>query len=590
MEPVNNSSLPLGLIETTREIFLEVASYPVLPPEKIQAYWNAYTITFRTVVDPTALRLENFWWHVWGSDRRYLPGPVLARLFKEFALGPTFAPLVQSQRPPLTWKPTSDQNHNQQQKSSPSESRKERGSASSSSKYPPAPRPILKKNRGPSGSGPRPTARFLDPPTTHERKPGGDNSSPPDTAAAAPREIPSSTSHKQDDAEPQAAIPQDTPSSAAKPEPGPLKEMPPPPKPPPKRRTSSTPAASTSGTDMRPPRQTSPASGGKVTLPTGKKIVASTAASRRRPIMPRRQSSQSTAGSPTTRLVSPVGTTAVKQGGTRRPSTEAKASEETAITESPQASESQLSEKAADKRPMREPSQTSPQKASPSLRPTTKSSSTQQKTVQTDGPWNQPEKPLPTRRRGSAKQEAPQPQVKAVMQTQVIYGFNPPCQRPALQEKQNVPQTKVAQNNAQITQSRPPVAGFVTEAAQQQQQQQQQRAGNRNTRGNTDRIRSYIEVMAAPSAAGVITPTNVEGRIASDTLIYPDTLPEARDLPDKVRYAKPPLSSVLEPKFKPTPRDPKPHLQFGRSRSELFLLLERSGGSNGGSAASRPPV
>ncbi|KAK3338634.1 hypothetical protein B0T25DRAFT_72297 [Lasiosphaeria hispida] len=85
--------LPKGILENTSEIYAEVASYPVVPPEKIWQYWNVYTTTFRRLVDPTAYRLENFWWHVWGSDRRNLSGPALARLFEEFSMGPTFVPL-----------------------------------------------------------------------------------------------------------------------------------------------------------------------------------------------------------------------------------------------------------------------------------------------------------------------------------------------------------------------------------------------------------------------------------------------------------------------------------------------------------------
>jgi len=32
--------LPKGILENTREIYAEVASYPVVPPEKIWQYWN----------------------------------------------------------------------------------------------------------------------------------------------------------------------------------------------------------------------------------------------------------------------------------------------------------------------------------------------------------------------------------------------------------------------------------------------------------------------------------------------------------------------------------------------------------------------
>lgn len=52
--------------------------------------------------DPTACRLENFWWHVWGSDRRNLSGETIARLWKDIASGPTFVPLIgPPQRPQM---------------------------------------------------------------------------------------------------------------------------------------------------------------------------------------------------------------------------------------------------------------------------------------------------------------------------------------------------------------------------------------------------------------------------------------------------------------------------------------------------------
>lgn len=106
--------MPEGFFGNTQEIYAEVASYPVVPPEKIKQYWHGrtaspqqtwpskwtnmglqvYTTTFRRLFDPSAFRLENFWWHVWGSERlRGLSGPVLAKLFEEFSDGPTFMPL-----------------------------------------------------------------------------------------------------------------------------------------------------------------------------------------------------------------------------------------------------------------------------------------------------------------------------------------------------------------------------------------------------------------------------------------------------------------------------------------------------------------
>ncbi len=109
--------LPKGIVENTAEVYAEVASYAVVPPEKIWEHWHGtsailfptynlggppwltrnaplvYTITHRRLVDPTASRLENFWWHVWGSDRRYLSGHALAELYEEISTGPTFVPL-----------------------------------------------------------------------------------------------------------------------------------------------------------------------------------------------------------------------------------------------------------------------------------------------------------------------------------------------------------------------------------------------------------------------------------------------------------------------------------------------------------------
>ncbi len=52
-----------------------------------------YTTTNRKLIDPTARRLENFWWHVWGSDRKHLSGRALAQIYKEISTGPTFMPL-----------------------------------------------------------------------------------------------------------------------------------------------------------------------------------------------------------------------------------------------------------------------------------------------------------------------------------------------------------------------------------------------------------------------------------------------------------------------------------------------------------------
>lgn len=52
-----------------------------------------YTTTKRRLLDPTAERLENYWWRIWGSDKRELKGQTVARLFAEISDGHAFVPL-----------------------------------------------------------------------------------------------------------------------------------------------------------------------------------------------------------------------------------------------------------------------------------------------------------------------------------------------------------------------------------------------------------------------------------------------------------------------------------------------------------------
>ncbi|PSR93874.1 hypothetical protein BD289DRAFT_495446 [Coniella lustricola] len=137
--------LPPGLLFDSPAIYAEVAKLPIVPLEDVRRHWHTYTSMSKKSCDPTAYRLENFWWHVWGSDRRHLSGKTLARLWQDIASGPTAVPLRTPQWPfDLVANLT------------PSSSR-------------PAPaHPILKKPRGPSTSGPRPTARFADVPDSED--------------------------------------------------------------------------------------------------------------------------------------------------------------------------------------------------------------------------------------------------------------------------------------------------------------------------------------------------------------------------------------------------------------------------------------
>ncbi|KFG79990.1 hypothetical protein MANI_111383 [Metarhizium anisopliae] len=100
MEPGIPMILPKGIVINTTDIYKEVASYPIVPAHKIWEYWHVYTTTNKKLKDPTARRLENFWWQVWGSDRRYLSGRALAKIYEDISLGPAIVPL---HGPPNRW-------------------------------------------------------------------------------------------------------------------------------------------------------------------------------------------------------------------------------------------------------------------------------------------------------------------------------------------------------------------------------------------------------------------------------------------------------------------------------------------------------
>ncbi|KAK7422318.1 hypothetical protein QQZ08_009540 [Neonectria magnoliae] len=232
--------LPKGIVMNTKNIYKEVADYSTVPPDKVWEYWHVYTTTNKRLKDPTACRLENFWWHVWGSNRRFLKGSTLAKLYEDISVGPTFVPLkgppnrwegpdippiirqlmeaVQAEMPPLP----------PPQESRPLTKPSDSGlrTLSSSASKPPPPHPILKKARGPSSSGPRPTARFVSP---HE--------------SADEDEIPSS--------------------------------------------------GSTAATISEAPVYVVSSPKKKVSVPPTKKFVAVSAASKRRPSLPKRQSADS---------------------------------------------------------------------------------------------------------------------------------------------------------------------------------------------------------------------------------------------------------------------------------------------------------
>ncbi|KAK0628632.1 hypothetical protein B0T17DRAFT_160373 [Bombardia bombarda] len=562
--------LPKGFVENTREIYAEVASYPVVPPEKIWQYWNVYTTTFRRLVDPTAYRLENFWWHVWGSDRRQLSGPALARLFEEFSSGPTFVPLRgpsnRYEGPPipspsqralerlnaqyLQHVDQGQQQQSQQQSSSPKSNVK---SPTPSSSRPPPPHPILKKSRGPSASGPRPTARFvLPPPSDEEDAKDGSEASPSSTVVAMsdmqPPPLPPTTKLEK------PAAPAAPPTRV---------EMPPPPVPLSVKRQA--PAASLAassaslsktlveppsvplkpgtvtaspvaapGAKSRPPPAVSPGKGEKNSTPI-KTIVASTAASRRRAVLPRRQSSQSSAGSDASSRETSASAIAERRTGNHRAAPRSVVEQPGQSSQESSGSSSQasvlmmMSSKAAGKQPAKPSSKRSTPRGSP---------------AQTDGHQD------------------------CLVVVHHAHGILPQRRSTWDARGSQAAQKLTEHRNGALT-GAVPVAGFVTDLA-----------GAGSVAPRMARSRSNINTATQPLVGISIVATSnttAEGQFDSD-LSSPGSKihQEAHDIPDNVMLpSRLSSSSLLEMSFTPTPSNPAPRIPFGRSRSQLKILLER---------------
>ncbi|KAL1839304.1 hypothetical protein VTJ49DRAFT_1667 [Mycothermus thermophilus] len=670
-----DAAIPLVIFENTREVYAEVASYPVVPPEKIKQYWNAYTTTFRRLFDPSAFRLENFWWHVWGSERlRNLSGPRLAKLYEEFSNGPTFVPIppppnpfirrsqvcvtaleatpmLTTSQPPVPRQQQNDENRAQptqneespRQESAPTEGKKE---PTPSSSRPPPPHPILKKSRGPSASGPRPTARFASPPTTEDEatEDGNDASSKAAATEAAaampPPPLPSQIKKKQ-------ILPPVADSPVARTS-GPAEEP-----------TPTEPPAVTSS--QRPPHL--PVKAEKST--STRKVVASTAASRRRPVMVRRPSSQS--GSDTGTRGAGL-TTASKRGAPKRSTATAAPLLGGHGSSSSQTSDAGLtmkavmrSAKASGPRPppqamstqprgevgtasARSPSKEAQQSASEAVHPqvdngldkvSTKPTTEQALlppridndsanasarpsviTKQATPPPSQstpprigserqaaststrtvPNKVTPppsqpthsrissslgrTSTRPVSKPVAPQPSLP-VGDSKPGVGTDPIAAAPLLLRPAS-PQRRstwdVRDSIATAVQNPPPVAGFVAD---------QPNIGRRvpsilRTRPKRpdapqgEKDRGVALLPARPTSSVAMATTTALARFDSETLKVVPAVSEATKVPEQAALNPQVTSSVFQ-QFKPTPRHPAPPIPFGRSKSELTLLLERGG-------------
>ncbi|PHH60899.1 hypothetical protein CDD81_1060 [Ophiocordyceps australis] len=197
--------LPKGIVTNTGSIYTEVAAYPTVPADKVWQYWHVYTTTNKKLKDPTARRLENFWWHVWGSDRRFLSGRALARLYENISLGPTIAPL---QGPPNRWEgPDVPVLTRQlivahlskiQAASQHAEALTPEPRATLPAKLAPhcTPQIVVDKAKGPSSSATKPTVRFATPPESADEHDKESHCHSPRGTAAAGLEMPAKTPSK----------------------------------------------------------------------------------------------------------------------------------------------------------------------------------------------------------------------------------------------------------------------------------------------------------------------------------------------------------------------------------------------------------
>ncbi|KAI0551453.1 hypothetical protein F4679DRAFT_140276 [Xylaria curta] len=154
--------LPKGIVLNRNTVYEEIAKYDVVPVERILRACHVFSTTSRELYDPTARRLENFWTRVLGGDRRYLSGKIIARLFKDISEETSFVKLRGPQNryePPSPKSSASKSQGIQATASTPTMKLESKPTTSAKT-----PHPILKKPRGPSASGPRPTARFVSPP------------------------------------------------------------------------------------------------------------------------------------------------------------------------------------------------------------------------------------------------------------------------------------------------------------------------------------------------------------------------------------------------------------------------------------------
>ncbi|KAK3388945.1 hypothetical protein B0T20DRAFT_89602 [Sordaria brevicollis] len=630
--------LPQGIIINATEVYTQLASLSVVSSEVIWHYWNAYTVISKKIGgEPTHVRLENFWWHVWGSNRRNLSGPTLARLFQDISTGPTAVPLVvpKRSREILERSKAFLEHINASEHDSASTQRIEGNrkeghdvmskmkAPTPSSSRPPPPHPILKKHSAPV-PGPRHTARFASPPRAGESEAGGDATISITKPAAQPSEMP----------------------------------------PPPLPTARKTKAATDSSTAMEPPPVSStekpekpaaqaPAapSGGKTSKPVvaRKRVMATTKSAKRRPVMSRRTSSQSSTASNTQQRMVPA---TVDQSRQSTRSSTVKEEEEEPFEESPPsaivASPSStlvdshaegpfLIQKVAEILPQKTIEVSVPKKtevtavnqSTPGLQTAadqlsrsshtavdqsyrssqgeSASSQDDQRTMSAKAAGKRPARSTHRSSSGGILPVTVGSQERRPLF--VSSGFLPARSPSLSRSEQSAPTTQEAtrRNSVEKKPRRAPVAGFVGD--QDSGSDTPSPARSRTARITKEsvvgsprplpRVPLFSQRMSgelpysSPHAmshrlSGEIPnvqalteepttqmfDTTAQGKFDSEA-ISTSSLVEARDIPDFVSRRSRPSPSLLQEPFSPTPPSTTPVIPFGRSKSQLTLLLAK---------------
>ncbi|CCC09270.1 hypothetical protein SMACR_05028 [Sordaria macrospora] len=577
--------LPQGIIISASEVYTQLASLPVVSSEVIRHYWNAYTvISKKTGGDPTHLRLENFWWHVWGSNRRNLSGPALARLFQDISTGPTAVPLVVPkrsreilERSKVLLEQINAEGHGSASTQQPEGIRGEGRDAmvkmkapTPSSSRPPPPHPILKKHSAPV-PGPRHTARFASPPRVGEGESNGG------ATTSITKVVPE------------------------------LSTMPPPPLPT-ARKTKTT---SESPTTMKLPstdnaeKTTAPTapSGGKASKPVAarKRVMATTKSAKRRPVMPRRTSSQSSTASNTQQRMVPATADQSHQ------STRSAAVADETFQESPPsiAASSPTSTLVASVAEI--PASAAVDQSSQSSQGGSESSQDEQRTSSSKAAGKRPARPTQRSSSGGILTVTIGSQERRPLF--VSSGFLPARSPSLSRSERSVSTTREAtrRNSVEKKPRRAPVAGFV--ADNESGSDTPSPARTRTTRVTKDpivgsprpppRVPLFSQRMSGelpyssphamshrlsgevPNVQALteepttqISDTTVQGQFDSD-VIATSSLVEARDIPDFVSRRSRPSPSLLQEPFSPTPPSSTPTIPFGRSKSQLTLLLAK---------------